>query len=1153
MNRIIVPSGSKVNFESTINELQDISFSNLRNRIALLLQSHGILISNPEDDTSSKEGEAILYIESGGESELVFPLDPNMFFGPLPQDRPRIKVSDITSGGVVQQLIPLINTVPGFRVVDFTMSTITIRSSLLRGFITASGTIQFSYLGNTVTNGTVAGILGAGSNTSGTDLKVSFASNNAFKINPGKGITSGGDYLSISKESETINPITAGTDDAWAVLVQYSVKKVDPVKALNYFVFDALGGSKVNQYTREKDSYTFKVVPIATAINVFRQNLPQDTILLAIAYRDESAFDPDPISSFPAEKFGHTILVDMRSESQMYFNADLFPEDIFFLKDRDSVGPNKVTGIVEFGNTVRFTDDVYLDSFLIKDDTGTLKISAGLNDDILTLSPDGILTTKELYADEVLINTGSTSNPIWEKAATIRELDNNITNFRLVGIAPNLGNLNHEASVQFKWNWDKLQIVGGGLSTTTVSIVGDSDLFTSSEIDEIVATKKLYFVASENEYPITGVTFENPNWLIEVTGNPSGENGASECRIIDDIAEIDGYVLYIDSSNPVISPKVYYLDSEWIYNPSLTSNLELKNVYSARLKTYSGESESSYSVMPAGSFIHSGNQVNYASPFTVEFPEKSLSGSITLVQSLSGFTLEINGFGYEGSDPDLYVHKFEVVYSPEPVNIGVMDNLNAKVTRKILDTGQRVYHATSDKAQLIYVGVRPLQNGEPVSGAMFGQVYSGSAGSLNVTAELFSGTVNVKYVPFESLGGSDSYKGYTIIRPFQERIFTEELLASLKVKKFLVIPEGTQAQPSFDDVVVGTSQVIDGTTIHTSKFSYGGTNFLTVEMVNPTAVNLSATTARPEGTIDNPTSMVIPGKSAVAITGVVALPNWGPADVEIVLYDVTGSPVEIDSFAIKRKTKSPNINGNAYRFLLEYINNSSDSIPFMVGFRGAGSFDYAENPLTGQPHLPTNPTNSRYGTLFIPYSWEGDYPTEFLADGTVRINWGVDPSPFKVTITSSENLESNNMPFTDFIYSSVDNLLHVKFTENVVPKGRMVALGASKGSRLIAEVPVQADTDITGLWFEADTVQNVSGADPGIIRVYNKGRDSEAAMIEIDGQSDSYQQAVNLFINTLNESEQRILVIDAFDPSTDNPNNRSTMDGRLVVSGKVRL
>ena len=110
-----------------------------------------------------------------------------------------------------------------------------------------------------------------------------------------------------------------------------------------------------------------------------------------------------------------------------------------------------------------------------------------------------------------------------------------------------------------------------------------------------------------------------------------------------------------------------------------------------------------------------------------------------------------------------------------------------------------------------------------------------------------------------------------------------------------------------------------------------------------------------------------------------------------------------------------------------------------------------------------------------------------------------------------------------------------------------LVVGGTKFSRRLLEVSLDQDIDIKQVSIFVESTTRLSPSSPGIIRVYQKGNESNAAMMEIKTSYGEVSQGMN--VELLGQNGQRTLIIDAWDPSNTDPNNKAGFMGTLNVYG----
>ena len=109
-------------------------------------------------------------------------------------------------------------------------------------------------------------------------------------------------------------------------------------------------------------------------------------------------------------------------------------------------------------------------------------------------------------------------------------------------------------------------------------------------------------------------------------------------------------------------------------------------------------------------------------------------------------------------------------------------------------------------------------------------------------------------------------------------------------------------------------------------------------------------------------------------------------------------------------------------------------------------------------------------------------------------------------------------------------------------------IGTTESARKLFETQLEADYTLKKIVVDVDYATGVSGADPGIIRVYPKGNPAAGDSIQITASQGLFSQSIDLQINT-NIEANRTIVVDAFDTSG-SPNNNWSGTGRVWIYGQ---
>ena len=108
--------------------------------------------------------------------------------------------------------------------------------------------------------------------------------------------------------------------------------------------------------------------------------------------------------------------------------------------------------------------------------------------------------------------------------------------------------------------------------------------------------------------------------------------------------------------------------------------------------------------------------------------------------------------------------------------------------------------------------------------------------------------------------------------------------------------------------------------------------------------------------------------------------------------------------------------------------------------------------------------------------------------------------------------------------------------------------GNTKPARKIGEQDLPADVTLTQIQVDCSSVIGATGANPAIIRVYQYGRESSAATIEISSIGINLQ-VISLTILSRYGTDRKV-IIDAWDPDTSSPNNTCSIAGTVSIAGR---
>ena len=114
--------------------------------------------------------------------------------------------------------------------------------------------------------------------------------------------------------------------------------------------------------------------------------------------------------------------------------------------------------------------------------------------------------------------------------------------------------------------------------------------------------------------------------------------------------------------------------------------------------------------------------------------------------------------------------------------------------------------------------------------------------------------------------------------------------------------------------------------------------------------------------------------------------------------------------------------------------------------------------------------------------------------------------------------------------------------------GSTWTMGRTQSARKIGEQNLPADYTLTEIQVNLTSISGATGSNPAIIRVYQYGRESAAATIELSGVG-IHLQPINLVVASRYGADRKVIV-DAWDPDTGDPNNTASLAGTVAVAGR---
>ena len=114
--------------------------------------------------------------------------------------------------------------------------------------------------------------------------------------------------------------------------------------------------------------------------------------------------------------------------------------------------------------------------------------------------------------------------------------------------------------------------------------------------------------------------------------------------------------------------------------------------------------------------------------------------------------------------------------------------------------------------------------------------------------------------------------------------------------------------------------------------------------------------------------------------------------------------------------------------------------------------------------------------------------------------------------------------------------------------GSSWTMGTTPPARRIGEQNLPADYTLTEIQVNLTSISGATGSDPAIIRVWQFGRESAAATIELSGVG-VHTQPIKLVVRSGYGADRRVIV-DAWDPDTGSPNNTASLAGTVAIAGR---
>ena len=108
--------------------------------------------------------------------------------------------------------------------------------------------------------------------------------------------------------------------------------------------------------------------------------------------------------------------------------------------------------------------------------------------------------------------------------------------------------------------------------------------------------------------------------------------------------------------------------------------------------------------------------------------------------------------------------------------------------------------------------------------------------------------------------------------------------------------------------------------------------------------------------------------------------------------------------------------------------------------------------------------------------------------------------------------------------------------------------GTTEAARLIHTQNLELDFTLTQIEVQCSAATGVSGANPGILRVYQSTAEAGAAIVQVTGVG-TFGSSISLDIAQA-QGSTRTMIVDAFDPDGGSPNNTCSITGSIVIHGR---
>lgn len=586
----------------------------------------------------------------------------------------------------------------------------------------------------------------------------------AFASNPKK-LTASGTYFTNALVGDVIYILSGGTG---IVLGAHIIKEVEDVPSPTYVItrtnMVASGTiSSIEYYCSHGEAKYVKLAD-TTLGGVVTENLPEwpgklGEVLGLVHIKDRDTGTVN--GSFTINSTGNPFTITTTG-----------------LTEETSVDGNNLYDAVQKKHTQNTDTGTVSESFEIGSTNKVVFSTVGLSAELNILGS----TLKNVVDRQHVQNsdTGTTSStykigvgvlgPNLEGVDVLMQVSEpeNPLNFRIYDINPTHANKQvGRCRVTFKWGWEYLSgshfVIDGANTIRVTSVKAGSDALDVGANDLVGCN--LYspnFQSVNQRYLIEGnEATDGGNTVISLESAYNDESMAENGNVVINGDKLEfSIVPNIESEEKNWRSSIVLLSDHYVVNQTYSVDLDMydeKGIakYTPKIRAWSGFESSDWVPMLPGTYDpdHQGGgqaEVKYTVPFSCQLPfldEVTAPGSITLVATLSGFSITVGGWEVAG-DLDKTAHLFEVVQTTlDTIDWTDYTNSIRKITR------DRIVDVPCSYIRKWSVGVRPLQNTQVVGTAKTGTVVSGSMGvapsdqailnGVEVDLRTYSGTLSV--------------------------------------------------------------------------------------------------------------------------------------------------------------------------------------------------------------------------------------------------------------------------------------------------------------------------------------------------------------------------------------------------------------------------